>query len=29
MCLPIKREDWVFSHETENPYFEGKPCDTV
>ena len=24
MCLPIKREDWVFSHETENPYFEGE-----
>ena len=23
MCLPIKREDWVFTHETENPYFEG------
>ena len=25
MCLPIKKEDWVFSHETDNPYFEGKP----
>lgn len=24
MCLPIKREDWVFTHETENPYFEGE-----
>ena len=24
MRLPIKREDWVFTHETENPYFEGE-----
>ena len=24
MCLPIKREDWVFTRETENPYFEGE-----
>lgn len=25
MCLLIKKEDWVFSHETDNPYFERKP----
>ena len=24
MALPIKREDWVFSYETVNPYFEGE-----
>lgn len=29
MCLPIKREDWVFTRETENPYFEGKPLTGV
>ena len=25
MGLPIKREDWIYTKETNNPYFEGEP----